>query len=152
MKAGFGIFSDSLIDPAIPLTRPERKDVHREAWQLWLRKPFNKLLYVLVLVALVMLFSFLPRWLDSIFGYHAWYFAVAAAAIYGVVFAVSFPLLRKYNYAPHVYAELRNRGFDVCARCGYWLKGLANDFPTCPECGAARKVVRVTPFDPQEYE
>ena len=31
------------------------------------------------------------------------------------------------------------RGFDLCHRCGYWLKGLGTDTKQCPECGAARE-------------
>lgn len=34
-----------------------------------------------------------------------------------------------------VRLELRARGFRVCMRCGYWLRGVAE--PTCPECGTA---------------
>jgi len=46
--------------------------------------------------------------------------------------------LIRHRLRPFLAAELATRGFIVCARCGYHLKGLAD--PRCPECG--------TPFDP----
>jgi hypothetical protein len=48
----------------------------------------------------------------------------------------------------HVYLRLhrrrlreamRRRGFELCPRCGYWLKGLGPDSAHCPECGAERR-------------
>lgn len=38
--------------------------------------------------------------------------------------------------ARRTYQELRERGFDVCPECGFWLRGAASD--VCPECGTAR--------------
>lgn len=35
-------------------------------------------------------------------------------------------------------AAMRRHGFDLCLRCGYWLKGLSRDQTRCPECGAPR--------------
>ena len=35
-------------------------------------------------------------------------------------------------------AAMRRHGFDLCPRCGYWLKGLGDDRTRCPECGAQR--------------
>jgi len=34
---------------------------------------------------------------------------------------------------------VRDIGRDVCVRCGYWLRGLADDVPACPECGMKRE-------------
>ena len=34
---------------------------------------------------------------------------------------------------------MRRRGFDLCTRCGYWLKGLGPDQTRCPECGAYKR-------------
>ena len=44
----------------------------------------------------------------------------------------------KYTWRPLVCAELRVMGFDVCEKCGYWLRGLGEDVQQCPECGAER--------------
>lgn len=36
---------------------------------------------------------------------------------------------------------LRDLGYEICVRCGYWLRGLADDVKRCPECGAARQAM-----------
>ncbi len=33
---------------------------------------------------------------------------------------------------------MRELGFDLCLKCGFWLKGLDEDGKQCPECGAQR--------------
>ncbi|MDY7110095.1 MAG: hypothetical protein SYC29_15800 [Planctomycetota bacterium] len=40
--------------------------------------------------------------------------------------------------APACWRALRERGFEVCLNCGYWLRGLPEDEDRCPECGAKR--------------
>ena len=45
-------------------------------------------------------------------------------------------------YASSVYKSLREFGFDVCPRCGYWLRGLGEGVKHCPECGAAREALK----------
>lgn len=34
---------------------------------------------------------------------------------------------------------VRDLGRDVCVRCGYWLRGLADEVSVCPECGTDRE-------------
>ena len=33
----------------------------------------------------------------------------------------------------------RELGYDVCRRCGYWLRGLSDTVERCPECGHERR-------------
>jgi ssDNA-binding Zn-finger/Zn-ribbon topoisomerase 1 len=44
----------------------------------------------------------------------------------------------RYTWRPNVAAALREIGYDVCPRCGYWLRGLDETCARCPECGEAR--------------
>ena len=37
------------------------------------------------------------------------------------------------------YAALGQMGYDVCLKCGYWLKGLSDEVKRCPECGWRRE-------------
>ena len=37
------------------------------------------------------------------------------------------------------YHRIRLEGFDVCLKCGYWLRGLDDEISNCPECGAERE-------------
>lgn len=40
---------------------------------------------------------------------------------------------------PEHYHRIRLEGFDVCLKCGYWLRGLGDEITNCPECGAERE-------------
>ncbi len=51
------------------------------------------------------------------------------------------------------YYRIRLEGFDVCLKCGYWLRALDDDVKQCPECGAKREpmpepAVEAGPDDP----
>ena len=37
------------------------------------------------------------------------------------------------------YAALQEMGYNVCLRCGYWLRGLGDNEMRCPECGWQRE-------------
>lgn len=54
-------------------------------------------------------------------------FWIWACVVYGLV-------LR-----PEHYHRIRLEGFDVCLKCGYWLRGLGEEITNCPECGAKRE-------------
>ena len=41
--------------------------------------------------------------------------------------------------ARRTYEILRQSGYDICTRCGYWLKGLDDATDRCPECGTKRE-------------
>lgn len=55
-------------------------------------------------------------------------------AALGSAVGVSMTLISRFRLARFVYAELRDRGHDVCPRCGYLRTGLDESAP-CPECG-----------------
>lgn len=47
----------------------------------------------------------------------------------------------RYTWRPNVAAALRAEGFNVCAKCGYWLRGLGAEVKQCPECGTSRELM-----------
>lgn len=125
-----------LIDPSLELTPAEQRDVRRAAWGRWLSNPTHTVLNTVGIVGALFAFLFLPDLIEPWFGGHQWYhtliwFGLYAAAIFGLYFA-----FRRYGYAPCVYRELRARGHDVCASCGYNRRGLEPE-TKCPECGRA---------------
>lgn len=48
-------------------------------------------------------------------------------------------LSERHGYAPLVRLAARQHGYDVCLKCGYWLRGLGETIERCPECGTIRE-------------
>lgn len=46
------------------------------------------------------------------------------------------------SWRPRINRALRDLGYDVCVKCGYWLRGLHDDTEHCPECGTRREIPR----------
>ena len=42
---------------------------------------------------------------------------------------------------PEHYHRIRLEGFDICLKCGYWLRGLGDEITNCPECGTMREAM-----------
>ena len=68
-----------------------------------------------------------------------WQFLIFVT-IYTGLWVFVFHILRRVSVAPLGRRILRQRGIDVCNRCGYWLRGLGKDITECPECGWGREV------------
>ncbi len=104
-----------------------------------MRNPIHVALYAGGLGAAILGFLFLPDFIEPMFGRHRWYFTLIWFVLYIAAVATVFVVLRKVGFAPCVYAELRKRGYNVCARCGYLLDGLPDGSTTCPECGTSQR-------------
>ncbi len=68
--------------------------------------------------------------------FHVWDLLLLMAADTVVIY-VGYTLLQRFRFAPLVRRVLRQYGYRVCIKCGYWLRGLATDAERCPECGNA---------------
>jgi len=126
------------IDSAIPLNKKERRRVRYNAWKRWMKRPTNVILYGIGVSTVVLSYLLHPIALDVLFGHRHWSLVLTAYFVYLALLLTLFAILQRYRFAPCIYAELRSMHFDVCPRCGYWLKGLDNTITKCPECGAIR--------------
>ena len=130
----------------LQLTRKERKAIHRDAWRFWWGNKRNIGVY-LTLPAFYLLTVFFAAdfggWVASLVGVtgpiHRLFRAAAPVVPFVVCFVLGGAALQRYRFAPCVYRATRAHGHDVCARCGYWLKGLDADIENCPECGTPRQ-------------
>jgi DNA-directed RNA polymerase subunit RPC12/RpoP len=126
----------SLIDPAIPIDARGRRIIRRAAWRRWNENPVKGISFGLLGSAPIFLTAFLPA------GVVKRELSITALVLIGITFAIYLYalslILRRFSYAPCVFRELREDGYDVCLRCGYWLRGLGEDIETCPECGSQR--------------
>lgn len=136
------------VNRELPLTKQERKAIHRDAWRLWWVNKWNIALY-LTLPAFYLLAVFFASDVGgraaSLIGasglIHRLLRAGAPVALFAICFVVGGAVLQRSRFAPCVYRATRRHGHDVCLKCGYWLEGLGDDIKRCPECGAEREVM-----------
>ena len=70
---------------------------------------------------------------------YGWYgFGLMAGWIVMTQAAIGYALRK--DFARIVRTILRERGYDICIKCGYWLRGLDDNVQQCPECGAEREI------------
>ena len=136
------------VNRELPLSKRERKAIHRDAWRLWSANKWNILLYLALLafyLFTVFFASDLGGRLATLIGAGGLTNKLFRAAAPFVLFVMCFVLggaaLQRYRFAPCVYEATRRHGYDVCAKCGYWLKGLDDDITRCPECGRQREAM-----------
>jgi hypothetical protein len=53
---------------------------------------------------------------------------------------LAFPLLNRLTYRP-LLAALRERGYNLCPKCGYHWDGLPGSIIHCPECGEIAEII-----------
>ena len=146
------------VDPQLNLSRAERRRVRRIVWnarnmpelhslqrsRLWFTKEtsfrWNDLMIALIpaavsMVVILPLFFWKPGPGWSI---------VPAILLQITASWILLALVGRFNWKPRVYIALRQLGYDVCRRCGYWLRGLSDAEDRCPECGHARQEVGKT--------
>ena len=140
------------INPDLALSGRERRAIHRHAWMLWWADKRNVVIYL----ALPAGYLFCLTVASDIGGRLATFLGLGELAhrlmraaspflLFIACFVLGGALLQRYRFAPCVYRALRLHGYDVCPRCGYWLKGLADDTDRCPECGAEREAAPAAP-------
>lgn len=62
----------------------------------------------------------------------------ASACIFPVAALLAGLFALKLFLMPCVFSVMKERGFEVCRKCGYCLTGLPAEVPRCPECGKKR--------------
>ena len=133
------------INPNLQLDPQERKVIYKEAWKLWWANKLNIPIYLIVPAIYILFVWFAADWggkLAFSIGISGFAHKCVRAASPLIVFIVCFlaggALLQRYRFAPCVYFCLGQHGYDVCLKCGYWLKGLDTETTHCPECGFSR--------------
>ena len=136
------------INRDLPLTRQDRKAIHRDAWRLWWSNKWNLALHLtacfVCFLALLNAADFGGRVASSVGIVGFPHQACRAVSLLLVIIAAAVfirAVLGRYRFAPCVYRATRRHGHDVCAKCGYWLKGLGDEIIRCPECGARREAM-----------
>ena len=132
------MYGSSSIPKHIDLTDEDVDGIMLAAWRRWAVGPTRLLLTAFAVVAAIGVLMVVDHLLRGYFGQVPrgvntvvnvlWWFGLLAATEYAV---------RRFSFPPCLFAELRDRGHDLCIRCGYDLAALPGDEITCPECGRA---------------
>ena len=67
-------------------------------------------------------------------GLPPWMFFVLFMLFYWVWFSVAYGVCCRKEH----FFRIRLEGFNCCANCGYWLRGLNENSTRCPECGSGQ--------------
>lgn len=132
------------VQTQLPMSREERREVQRRANILAGRGKY--FILKLALASVILLGGvvgggpIVAVWLWKQVGVHPVAALIIAFAIAG---------LGSYLYAAMVWrwytrpmrVALNELGYEVCVRCGYWLRDLSPSVPKSPECGAERMPV-----------
>lgn len=137
------------IHPDLPLTRQERKTIHRNAWRLWSLDKWNIVLYLVLPASYLLLVPFVGDVggvIARLIGVGGLACKLVRAAAHVTLLLTCYVaggiILQRVRFAPCVRRATREQGYDVCDRCGYWLRGLDDTTDRCPECGARRQPPR----------
>ncbi|MCP4591994.1 MAG: hypothetical protein GY842_14765 [bacterium] len=130
------------------LAKRERNAIHRDAWKLWWANKSNIVLY-LTLPAFYLLTVFfasdaggrIATFIGESGLVHGLFRAGAPVVLFILCFVLGGAVLQRTRFAPCVHQATRQHGYDVCVKCGYWLRGLGDEIIRCPECGARREAV-----------
>lgn len=131
------------IDPALRIDKKTRRSIQRAAWRRWNENPVNGLVFGFAIAVPILIMPTLhhnPKLIPSLNAI-PFFLLLITGLIYGLSIVI---VLRRFRYAPCVYAELRSRGFDICPKCGYALHDLHETTTNCPECGHIRDAIPPT--------
>ncbi len=132
------------VPPDIKLTPRQRRDLRRktkdaDAYISWQDKLFGFLVSLpLILGWITFLFLTalaIPRNIALGIPLKGAVFPLVVAGIWVILTGLRWLSARRATFA-----ALREMGYDVCLKCGYWLRGLGDEVKRCPECGWRREV------------
>lgn len=126
-------------DPALPLTPKQVRQVRKRAWELWRKRRSNYLLYTAITFGASLAMQAWVRWIISGRTSVLTWYAIASFLLVVAVPSLAIVMLQRSRFGPQVRGAVREIGYEVCEKCGYWLRGLDRDVTKCPECGSRRQ-------------
>jgi hypothetical protein len=137
MKLGWLLFQYAPLD--LKLSRAQKREARQRTWRTYQSTPSALLLSLATATFLGLVFAGAIYVLDRVTSnYYNLFGFVTTLVMIGVAWVTN-AFVGRWLYGKAHYQALREMGFDVCANCGYWLRGLDDNVRQCPECGAARE-------------
>jgi hypothetical protein len=110
------------LDPELPLSRDDLKEIRGRAWKLWFADRRNLSLYIVIIVALNLAADFGWRGYRGAASTVPWWHWVIAGAIFIVILYIVLQLLQRWRFAPLARRIAREQGFNICLKCGRGMK------------------------------
>lgn len=139
-------FPAILYDPQLAISKRDKNLILKSASSAWFKKPLNLIIYMAAMITWAVFMASTRTLLNNF---------VPDTTIYTVMlWVVFFPLflvgchylIFHVGFRPYLYRELRNRGHDICVKCGYILIDIPESNPKCPECGTPRSPLPSKPI------
>jgi len=130
------------VDPQLGLTFEQRRDVWHRVRSGIDRKAICRSVRIRsnVLMAVPAIAS-APLWITCIqLDLPQVFLPVVIVGMFAFVW-VLMAFIGRWSYRPLVIEALRHCGYDVCAECGYDLRGVSETTERCPECGTKRAMI-----------
>ncbi|UCD76601.1 MAG: hypothetical protein JSV91_06685 [Phycisphaerales bacterium] len=126
----------------LELTKQQRRKATKAAWPHIFRHPLFIPAMAIWLAAVFVVPHTLGSWLDEWARGQSvpavWSKLLAIGAV-GIVSLAVFTWMYAILFVRSIRLTLRDMGYEICVRCGYWLRGLGDDLTRCPECGAKQE-------------
>ena len=123
------------VPPDIKLTPQQRRDFRSKAKGAYV--PFSwkaELLGFLISLPLILGWITFLSLITLAIPLDGAVFPLTVAGIWVILAGLRWLFARRATFA-----ALREMGYDVCLKCGYWLRSLGDEVKRCPECGWRRE-------------
>lgn len=134
-------------DPALPLSFRQRMNI------LWGRVPLKELpqpirrrrivgtvIAILPMLAVIITMPYFALLILQANPIRFWLFLCIPALLLPLSWiwmSIAYGIFLRSEH----YHRIRLQGFDICIKCGYWLRGLDESTKKCPECGSQREPI-----------
>ena len=131
-------------DIEIPMSRDEQANLHDTAVNNLKRDRRFRVFSFLFVIPIFFIYSIICYFIVPVILRFTQYTTLAGlvlGTIVGVPMVLSAYAIQRPMYRYHLRRLCRERSYEICMKCGYYLRGLDDEMTKCPECGAKREVM-----------
>jgi hypothetical protein len=141
-------FPAILSDPQLGISKKDQNLILGAASSAWMRNPRNILLYLAVIILWATTIAVGKVLINQTATITPLYQTLLWILSFILFVLGSHYLVFHIKFKPYLFQELRNRGHDICPKCGYILIDIPHSTTQCPECGSSR-IPLPPPQDPE---
>ena len=131
-------FPSILSEPQLAISKEDKNLILGAASSSWFKKPLNLSLYLLAIISWVIFMVLATMYLEHLPQNTMLYTVLLWTLLLPLYILGLHYLFFHFGFRPHLHKELRERGYDICLKCGYILIDLPASTNACPECATQR--------------